>query len=142
MPALLFYLKTKEINKMTKLEKMPMFEVQGKEYELQINFKSVKYLNSLYEGGALQLLSKVITGDVETCVHIVYAALFHTEKNFALKTIEAEMEKQFLEGKLDLKFVMNTANDVISNSFFYKQTMENLLETDPRLKTQLAQLLK
>ncbi|PEK78341.1 hypothetical protein COI63_25385 [Bacillus toyonensis] len=121
---------------------MPMFEVQGNEYELQINFKSVKYLNSLYDGGALQLLGKVITGDLDTFVHIAHAALFHTEKNFALKTIESEIEKQFMEGKLDLNFVMNTANDIISNSFFYKQTMEKMLSTDPRLKAQLDLLLK
>lgn len=121
---------------------MERFTVQGKEYKLSIDFDSVEYLNSLYDGGAMQLIAKVMTGDVSTFVHVIHAALFHTGQNFALETIRSEVKKLFTEGKLDLNSMMKTGYNMIADSFFYKPTVEKMMSRDPRMKTELEMLLK
>lgn len=120
---------------------MARFEVQGKEYELKITFDSIKHLNGLHQGGAMELIGKVFTGDLDTFVNIVYASLFHTEKNFTLKTIEKEVETLFIKGTLDLDFIVKTGNELISNSFFYKKMVEKMLAQDPRAAKQMKQIL-
>lgn len=119
---------------------MTTFEIQGKEYELKLNFKAVKYLNGLYQGGAYELIAKAIMGDLDTFVHIVYAGLLHTEKNFSLKDVEKAIEELFEAQKLDQDAVTKICNAVVTDSFFYKPTLDKLLKDNPEAKKALEQL--
>src|SRR5690625_1288710 len=81
---------------------MTMFEIDGKEYELKLTYKSIKYLNGLFDGGSYELIGKAIQGDIESFPKIVHAALFHTDENFALSTVEEQIEELVDSGKLSL----------------------------------------
>lgn len=119
---------------------MVTFEIDGKQYELKLNFKAVKYLNGLHQGGAYELIAKAIMGDLDTFVHIVYAGLLHTEKNFRLKDVENAIEELFEEQKLDQDAVTKICNAVVTDSFFYKPTLDKLLKDNPEAKKALEQL--
>lgn len=119
---------------------MENFTVQGKDYELKLTFASTKHLNKLHDGGALQLVAKVMMGDVETFVNVIYAALFHTGENFPLKTIDKEIETLFEKEQLDLSAIIKTGKALLEESFFYKKTVANLLK-DEKTKKQFEMLL-
>lgn len=119
---------------------MATFEINGKEYELKLTFKAVRHLNGLYEGGAYALIGKAIMGDLDAFVNIVHAALLHTGENFKLKDVEAAIEQLFEEEKLDQDSVTKICNDVVTNSFFYKKTVDKLLKDNPQAKKALETL--
>lgn len=121
---------------------MARFEVEGKEYELKLTYSSVKHLNGLFQGGSLELIGKAMTGDLDTFSLIVHAALFHTEKNFSIATVEKALEDAFNAEKIDMDYVLKTSNEVVTESFFYKKTVEKLLKSDPNAAKQLKALTK
>jgi Phage tail assembly chaperone protein, TAC len=120
---------------------MALFEMNGKEYELKLDFKSVKHLNGLYEGGALELIGKAMQGDLETFVRIVHAGLIHTGEKFTYKDVEKAIEEAFEAGKLDMEYVLKTSNEVVTNSFFYKKMTDKILAKDPKAANALKELL-
>ncbi len=121
---------------------MARFEIEGKEYELKLNFASVKYLDSLYEGGSLGLIGRALSGDLDTFTHVVHAGLFHTDKNFSLKSVEQAIEDAFENEKLDLDYALKIVNEVVTDSFFYKKVVAKLLAKSPEAKAELDELLK
>ncbi|PEY32717.1 hypothetical protein CN354_20795 [Bacillus cereus] len=133
---------TNQVEKLEAGQELTRFTVQGKEYALKINFDSVEYLNGLHSGGAMQLIGKVMSGDLKTFIHIVHAALFHTEKNFAFDTVRGEIEMLVRNEKLDLDDVLKTGYNLVANSFFYKKTVTKMMEKDPKAKEEFEALLK
>lgn len=121
---------------------MARFEVAGKEYDLKLTFASVKHLNGLLQGGSLELIGRAMTGDLDTFVNIVHAGLFHTGENFSLKAIEKAVEEAFEAEKIDMDYVLKVSNEVVTDSFFYKKTVEKLLKNDPKAAKELANLRK
>ncbi len=119
---------------------MKRFTVQGNEYDLKLTFASTKYLNSLHDGGALQLVAKVMTGDVVTFANVIHAALFHAGKNFALKTIEKEIEMLIDGEELELTEIIKTGKELLEESFFYKKAVNNMMK-DEKTRAQLEMLL-
>ena len=121
---------------------MARFEINGKEYELKLNLDGVQYLNDLYEGGSFEVIGKAIMGDLNTFPHLIHAALFHTGENFSLKDVKKAIDDAIQNEKLDLDGVIKLSNEIVTNSFFYKKTVEKLLKKDERAKEALKILLE
>lgn len=121
---------------------MHTFEINGKEHELKLTLNSVKYLNGLNQGGAFSLIQKVMTGDIDTFVDVVFAGLFHTEKGYKKKDVEKAVEEAIVDEKLDLDTINRTSYGVVADSFFYKATVDKMFKEDPDAKKQVEALMK
>jgi hypothetical protein len=121
---------------------MARFEMNGKEYELKLNFASVKHLDGLFEGGSLGLIGKVMTGELTAFTHIVHAGLFHTEENIPLKDVEKALENLFEQEQIDLDYVLKVSNEVVAESFFYKKTVAKFKNQNPEAMEKMGELLK
>ncbi|MDR4318675.1 Phage protein [Niallia circulans] len=120
---------------------MARFEVEGKEYEVKLTFASVRHLGSLYDGGALELIGRAMTGDLDTFANIVHAGLFHTGENFSLKKIEEAIEKAFESEQLDMDAILKISNEVVVESFFFKKTVAKLAKKDPKTFEMMKEIL-
>ena len=120
---------------------MATFEVNGKEYELKLTYKAVKLLNNVHEGGSFELIGKAMQGDFDTFPHIIHAALLHTNENFSFATVEEASEEALENEKLTPDDVSKISNEVITESFFYKPTVDKLTKQNPEMKQALEQLL-
>lgn len=121
---------------------MVFFEVEGKEYELKMTFKSVQHLNGLYQGGAMEVIGKAFLQDLELFTRIVHAALFHTQMNFSYKTIEEEVEKKFDAEQLTTEYIQDVLNAMVLDHFFYRQMVEKVKKADKRMEAALDILTK
>jgi|SRR5690625_256624 len=119
---------------------MITFEINGKEYELKLTYKSIKYLNGQFKGGSYELIGKALQGDFETFPYIVHAGLFHTDENIALKNVEERIENLINNGELSLEDIAIICDKVVTQSFFYKATVEKLMKNNPEMKKSLEQL--
>lgn len=120
---------------------MATFEIGGKEYDLKLNYAAVKRLNNLYEGGSFELIGKAMQGDFDTFPHIVHAALLHTGENFTLQTVEDAIGELIEAEKLSFDDVLRISNEVVTQSFFYKPTVDKMTKKNPEMKQALEQLL-
>ena len=119
---------------------MVTFEIDGKEYELKLTYKAIKYLNDKFEGGSYELIGLAIQGDIDAFPLIVHAALFHTDENFSLKKIEETIENLIDSEKLSLEDITQICDKVVVQSFFYKKTVDKLMKNNPEMKAALEQL--
>lgn len=119
---------------------MATFTVNEKEYELKLTYKAIKRLNNAYEGGSYELIGKAIQGDFDSFPTIVHAALLHTGENFSLKTIESEIEKLVDNEQIAMEDVAKISDAVVTQSFFYKTTVDKLMAANPEMKKALDQL--
>ena len=121
---------------------MARFGIKGKEYDLKIDYKAVKYLNKLHEGGTFELIGKALMGDLDTFPHVVYASLFHTGEGFTIEDVEQAIGEALADEKLDLDGILRISNEVITDNFFYKATASKLLSEDKQARKMLDKLLK
>lgn len=119
---------------------MATFEINGKEYELKLTYQAIKRLNNAFEGGSYEVIGKAIQGDFEAFPIIVHAALLHTGENFAFKTIEAEIEKLIDAEKLSMEDITKVCDEVVTQSFFYRPTVDKMMKANPEMKQALEQL--
>lgn len=122
--------------------KMANFTINGKEHELKLTYKGVKKLNGLYDGGAFAVLGKAMMGDLDTFPHIIQAALIHTDENYTLEAVEQAIDEAMDNESLDLDAIIRLSNEVVTQSFFYKATVNKLLADNKPAKKALEQLLK
>ena len=120
---------------------MATFKINGKEYELKITYAAVKRLNNVHEGGSFELIGKAMQGDFDTFPHIIHAALLHTDEKFTLKAVEDAIGELIENEKLSFDDIMRLSNEVITNSFFYKPTVDKLTKKNPEMKKALEELL-
>lgn len=120
---------------------MATFKIDGKEHELKINYNGVKYLNAIYEGGSYEMIGKAMMGDLEAFPYIVHAALKHTEQNYTLAAVEKALSEAMDAEELDMDAILKISNEVVTQSFFYKKTVEKLLKDNKQAKKALEQLL-
>lgn len=111
------------------------FEVQGKEYDLTLNFDAIVELNKKYDGGVNEIVGHCLQGDVELFKDSIYFGLFHTEKGFTRKDIDAEIKRLFAEEALTQEYIENTLREVIEENFFYKAKVR---QQKKRLKKQMV----
>lgn len=122
---------------------MIMFEINNEEHEIKLTLDSIKYLNSRdEEGGAFAFIQRAISGDLDTYVDIIFAGLFHTEKGYTRKDIEKAIDEGIMNEKIDLSEINATCYGVVSESFFYKKTLNKMFKNDPEAKAQLEDLMK
>ncbi len=119
---------------------MATFEIDGKEYELKLNYEAVKRLSNLYEGGVYELIGRSIAGDFELYSIVVHASLFHTGENFTLAQVEKEIENLFNAGNFDFDVAAKTLDEVVTQSFFFAKTAQRLIKDRPEAIEQLEQL--
>ena len=117
------------------------FEIGGKEYELKITFEAVKLLNKSFEGGSYELIGKALAGDFEAFPIIVHAALIHTGENFSRKKIDEAIEELFVKEALSFEDIRKISNEVVTESFFYKPTVQKILNQNPEMKEAYEQLM-
>lgn len=121
---------------------MATFKVNGKEYDLRLEWAGVKRLNGLYEGGSYELIGKAIQGDLNTFPHIIQAALMHTKENFALEAIEDAISEAMASEEIDFQTILRMSNEVVTDSFFYKAVVTKLLAKDKKARAALDEILK
>lgn len=121
---------------------MELFEINDKEHELKLTLASVKYLNGLHEGGAMTLIGKALSGDIDTYVAVVHAGLFHTEQGYKKKDVEKAVEEGIADERIDLDLINRTSYGVMAESFFYRKTVEKMFKDDPEAKKQIEALMK
>lgn len=120
---------------------MATFEINGKEYELKLTYAAVKRLNKVHEGGSFELIGKALQGDFDTFPHVVHAGLLHTGENFTLEDVEKTIEDAVENEKLSFDDIMRLSNEVVTQSFFYKPTVDKMAKKNPEMKQALEQLL-
>ncbi|KAA1803584.1 hypothetical protein FXB61_005698 [Bacillus cereus] len=96
------------------------FEIEGKEYELKLTYKSIAELNKKYEGGANQVIAACLQGDLDLFEDAVYFGLMHTEEGFTRAKVTVAIEKLFVEEKITQQYIEDVLNEVVADNFFYK----------------------
>lgn len=119
---------------------MITFEINGKEYELKLTYKAIKYLNASFEGGSYELIGLAMQGDIEAFPKIVHAGLFHTDEKFTFKAIEERIEELIDGGELSLEDIEKISDAVVAQSFFYKPKVDQMMKNNPEMKKALEQL--
>ena len=119
---------------------MATFEINGKEYELKLTYQAIKRLNNAFEGGSYEVIGKAIQGDFEAFPIIVHAALLHTGENISFKSVEKEIESLIDAEKLSMEDITKVCDEVVTQSFFYKTTVDKLMKANPEMKKALEQL--
>jgi|SRR5690625_1302784 len=120
---------------------MATFVIDGKEYELKLTFEAVKRLNKAFEGGSYELIGKAIAGDFEAFPIIIHAALLHTGENFSQADVTQAVEELFAQEQITFDDIQRVSNEVVTESFFYKPTVQKLMNQDPEMKKAYEQLI-
>lgn len=120
---------------------MTTFEIDGKEYELKLTYASVARLNKAFEGGSYELIGKAIAGDFEAFPIILHAALLHTDENFSLAKIKGAIEDAFNNESISFEDMQKIANEVVSESFFYRPTIDKMMKQNPEMRKAYEQLM-
>ena len=119
---------------------MATFEIEGKEYELKLDYSAVLRLSNLYEGGAYELIGKAISGNLELFPTVVHAALFHTGENLALTTVEQAIEQAIENESLAFDDITTLLDKVVTQSFFFEATVKKMITKNPELAQALEQI--
>lgn len=119
---------------------MATFEINGKEYELKLTYQAIKRLNNAFEGGSYEVIGKAIQGDFEAFPIIVHAALLHTGENISLKAVEKEIESLIDNEKISMEDIAKVCDEVVTQSFFYRPTVDKMMKANPEMKQALEQL--
>src|SRR5690625_2091269 len=120
---------------------MTSFNINGKEYGLRVTFGAVKRLDRAFEGGSYELIGKAIAGDFEAFPIIVHAALLHTGENLSQADVTQAIEDLFAQEAITFDDIQRIANEVVTESFFYKPTVTKLLNQNPEMKKAYEQLM-
>lgn len=120
---------------------MATFIIDENEYEVKLDYKSVQRLNREFSGGALELVGLSLSGDLDAFPTILHAGLLHTDKNFTKKKINEEIEKAFENETLTFEYIHKLMNEVVTNSFFFRPTVNNMMKKNPEMKKELDNLL-
>ena len=121
---------------------MANFSINGKEHELKLTYTGVKYLNGVVGGNALEVVGKALQGDLDLFPHVIAAALKHTGENYTLADVEKAIELAVEEERLDFRGIMKLTNEVIAESFFYKEILAKVMTQNKDAKKALDNLLK
>src|SRR5690625_7341072 len=113
---------------------MVTFELNDKEYELKLTYKSIKYLNGKFKGGSYELIGRAIQGDIEAFPLIVHAGLFHTGDNIAFKTVEARVEELIDNGEISLEDIAKIAEEVVIQTNFLNVNDDKWMEKKTQKK--------
>lgn len=119
---------------------MSTLKIDGNEYELKLNYGAVKLLSNSFEGGAYEVIGKALSSDLDAFPKVLHAALFHTGKNFSLKKVEQAIEQAIDNEELSFESIGKILDEVVSQSFFFKATVDKMLEKNPEMAEAMAQI--
>src|SRR5699024_9381405 len=113
----------------------------GKEDDYNITYKPVNRLNKAFEGGSYELIGKAIAGYFEAFPIIVHAALLHTGENFSQADVTQAIEDLFAKEAITFDDFQRISNEVVTESFFYKPTVQKMMNQNPEMKKAYEQLM-
>ncbi len=119
---------------------MANFEINGKEYDLKLTYKGIKYLNGV-SGSSLETVGKALQGDTDFFPHIIHACLISAGEKYTLKQVEAAIDDALENERLDLLGIMRQSNEIVTDSFFFKALVTKMLADKPEVQKQLNDLL-
>jgi len=120
---------------------MATFTIDEQEYELKLTFESVKRLNKAFDGGSLEIIGLAMAGDLDAFPSVLHAGLLHTGEKFTQKKINEAIEQAFEKEELSFDDIQKIMNEVVTNSFFYRPTVQKLIAKNPEIQTALDNLL-
>jgi hypothetical protein len=120
---------------------MAKFEMNGKEYEVKLDFKAVSDINKKYDS-ALSFVGEVMQGNFDAFIDVIYFGLYHTGEGFTRKQIEKEIQQKFENEELDLDYILVTGNEVVTDNFFFRKTVNKMMKSDPTMKEQMETIYK
>ena len=121
---------------------MTMFKINGKEFELKLTYKAVALLNKQFDGGSYELIGNTLAGDFDAFPKIVHAGLIHTGEDFSIKDVEQAIEEAYENREITFESMRKIGAELVTESFFYKPTVEKLLEVDAKAKEAYEMLMK
>lgn len=119
---------------------MATFEIDGKEHDLKLTYESVKRLNNSFDGGSFEVIGAALSADLDAFPTVLQASLIHTGENYTKKAVNRAIEEAFEKESLSLEDIQTIMNEVVTDSFFYKPTVQKLAKTNPEMKKALDQL--
>lgn len=102
------------------------FEIKGKEYELKLTYGAIAEINKQYKGGANEVVSLALLGDLPIFEDAIYFGLLHTEQGFTKKDIKEALEEAFEKGLISQEYIKSVLKEVITDHFFFKKTAEDM----------------
>lgn len=120
---------------------MATFIIDEKEYELKLTFESVKRLNKAFDGGSLEIIGLAMAGDLDAFPTVLHAGLLHTGEKFTQKKINESIEQAFENETLTFDDIQKIMNEVVTDSFFYRPTVQKLIKKNPEIQAALDSLL-
>lgn len=102
------------------------FEIEGKEYELKLTYKAISEINKKYKGGAQEIVSVAMLGDLEIFEDAIYYGLLHTEQGFTREKIQVALEKLMEKQVLTQEYIKKVIQEVITDHFFYQATAQKM----------------
>lgn len=102
------------------------FEIEGKEHELKLTYKAIQEINKKYKGGAQEVVSVAMLGDLEIFEDAIYFGLLHTEQGFTREKIQEALEKLMEKEILTQEYIKSVIKEVITDHFFYKATAQKM----------------
>lgn len=121
---------------------MLVFQIEGKEYPLKMTFQGVEHLNSLYQGGAMEVIGKAILNDLTLFKQVIHAALLHNKAGISIKQVETELENMFEQEKLTGDYIKDLLNALVVKHFFYAPIVKRIMKTDKQLTAQLEAFMQ
>lgn len=102
------------------------FEIKGKEHELKLTYGAIAEINKKYKGGANEVVSLALLGDLPIFEDAIYFGLLHTEQGFTKKDIQEALEEAFEKGLISQEYIKSVLKEVITDHFFFKKTAEDM----------------
>lgn len=119
---------------------MAKFEINGKDHDLRIDFKAIQEIQKKYS--PLEFVGEVLSGNINAFVDCLYFGTRHEKNSVGRKMIEEDVESKIEAEKLDMSEIMKLGHEVVSESFFFKKTVNNMLSQDPTMKATLEAIIK
>lgn len=120
---------------------MATFEINGKEYQIKLNIEAINKINEKHDS-ALSFVGEVMQGNLDVFIDVIHFGLLHTGEGFTRKTIQEEFDKKFESEEIDLDYILVTGNEVVTDNFFFRKTVNKMMKSDPEIKKQMDQIYK
>lgn len=120
---------------------MAVFEIDGQEYDVKLNIEAINKINKKHDS-ALSFVGEVMQGNLDVFIDVIHFGLLHTGKGFTRKQVQEEFEKKFANEEIDLDYILVTGNEVVTDNFFFRKTVNKMMASDPEMKKQADLIYK
>ena len=120
---------------------MAVFEIEGKEYDVKLNLEAINKINKKHNS-ALEFVGEVMQGNIDVFIDVLHFGLLHTGEGFTRKQVEKEFNEKFENEEIDLDYILVTGNEVVTDNFFFRKTVNKMMKSDPSMKEQMDLIYK